>query len=359
MIAIIIIVGIGVVVVLYVVHRLVAARRNKWVKIIDAEGEHHRIPMPPRSVPGENIRKTNVFFTTATIAEIQSYIHRSLQDAGWTFGDISGVPPKCYSIVLHRDNKRLHLLMESDITILQGSFGTKLTFAIAVNVKRSPLEEELAEIKSLGKVGNKDAVEPLLALLDDPRERIRREAVAALTIIKDERSLQQLINKIKDDDTGVRQHAAIALGELGSNQAVEPLIAGLNTKDHGFNACCAYSLGKIKDKRAVKALIFALEHPYLKLVEHAAIALGEIGDRSAIEPLIACMKDTNNDATMRAMAYLSLRKLLNPAELSAMIESLTIQSGQSSFEDRLKDEVAKNVAEFGTEIIFDLLGIDH
>lgn len=358
MLATILIVGIVAVVVGYVVHRLVVATRSGWVKIIDAEGEHHRIPLPPHSVPGENIGKTNVYFTSATMAEMRRYFYRSLLDAGWAFGDISR-ESSGNSLVFHRGDKRLHLLMESDFDLLRGRpLRTKLTFTIAVNVKPSPLEKELAAIKSLGKVGNKDAVESLLALLDDQREKIRREAVSALTVIKDERSLQALINKLTDDDTGVRRRAALALGEFGGKEAVEPLIAGLNTNDHDFQTCCAWSLGKIKDKRAVKALILALESPYLRLVAHAAVALGEIGDRSSVEPLITCLKDTN-DATARVVAFMSLKKLLNSAEFSAMLESIPIQSGQSSFEDHLKSAVAESVAEFATENIFDLLGIDH
>jgi hypothetical protein len=359
MLAAILILGIVAVVAGYVVHCLAVARRSGSVEIIDAEGEHHRIPLPPHSVPGEDITNINEYFTTTTMAEMRDYVYRSLPDAGWAFGDISRESLGT-SLVFHRDDKRLHILIETDLDILGGRpLRTKLTITIAVNVKPSPLEQELTAIRMLGKAGNRDAVEPLIALLSDQRAKIRREVISALTIIKDERSLQPLINELRDDDTGVRQLAAFALGEFGSKQAVEALIVRLNSNDYDFQTICASSLGKIKDNRAVTALIAALESPYWRLKIHASMALGEIGDRSSVEPLIACLKDTNNDAKVRAMAFLSLKKLLNAAEISAMLQEMSIQSDQYSFEDSLKNAVAENVAELATDIIFDLLGMDH
>ncbi len=141
----------------------------------------------------------------------------------------------------------------------------------------------------------------------------------------------------------------------GTKEAVEPLIDGLNTHDPGFQTSCAYALGCIKDERAIRPLIGALKGPYVKLMAYAAIALGEIGDRSAVQPLTACLRDTNNDPQARVMAFMSLKKLLNPSEVSAVLASLPNQSGQDSF----KESIAENVAEFATESIFDFLGIEH
>jgi HEAT repeat protein len=363
MLATIIILGIVAVAAGCVVHRLVAARRSGWIKIIDADGEHHRIQLPPHSVRGEDITKTNEYFTTATMAEMKDYIYRSLPDAGWAYGDSSRESLGIF-LVFHRGDKRLHILIETDLDILRGRpLRTKLTITIAVNVKPSPIEQELTAIRRLGKAGNMDSVEPLIALLSDQRAKIRREVISALTIIHDERSLQPLINMLKDDDMRVRQLAAFALGKFGSKQALEALIVVLNSNDYDIDydlqTTCAWSLGKIKDNRAVTALIVALDSPYWRLKIHAAMALGEIGDRSSVESLIACMKDTKNDAKVRAIAYLSLKKLLNATEISAMLQEMSIQSGQKSFEDHLKNRSAENVAELGTDIIFDLLGMDH
>lgn len=343
----------------YVIHRRVVARRREGVEIVDDGGERHRIPLPPLSFPIKEIPKTNEYFTTSTIWEIKHYVDRTLPEAGWTFVDVSRVS-LATSMTFRQDDKRLHLRIERrNITFGSGPSGTKLTITIAVNVKPSSLEQELTAIEMLSKAGNKDAVEPLIALLSDQRARIRREAMSALTIIRDERSLQPLIDRLKDDDSGVRQAAASALGEFGSKQAVEALIVGLETKDHLFQTNCAYSLGKIKDKRAVAPLIAVLDIYSWRLTIHAAWALGEIGDRSSVEPLIACVKDPESNVQLRVMVFLALKKLLDAAEISALLQEMSMQLDQPSFEDELKNVVPDNFAELGADIVFDLFGIDH
>jgi hypothetical protein len=337
----------------YLVHRLVARRRT-WVAVVDAEGVHHLIPRAPHAVRGA---KANEYFTTATMAEVRAYHHRTLPAAGWAFVDASH-EGLVITLVFARDDKRLHCLIESDVNPMRGRSRTRMTFTIAVHITPSHLERDSAAITALAKAGNREAVEPLIGLLADGRARVRREAVAALTVIKDERALQPLIHRLEDDDTGVRQHAAFALGEAGSKEAAEALIAGLKSDDGDFQTICAYALGKIKDHRAVQPLIAALEAtPYAKVKTHAAMALGEIGDRSSVQPLTACLKDI--DQNVRAMATVSLMKLLSAAEFSALVQEMQNQADRHSIEDSSKNAVAENVAKVATDIVFDLLGIRH
>ncbi len=215
---ILIIVSVAVVAV-YVIRRRVAAKRTGLVEITDAEGKRHQIPPPPCSVRG-SIAQTNVRFTTAIMPVLTDYLHKSLPAAGWAFVEVSPVSSAvshAFSLVFRSEDKRLNVLVESPRLSLSKAYDstTKLTYNIAVGVKPSQLEEDLAAIKSLGEAANKDAVEILLAFIDDQRPRVRREAVDALIKIKDERALRPLIRKLTDDNEGVRQHAAVALGELG------------------------------------------------------------------------------------------------------------------------------------------------
>jgi len=55
--------------------------------------------------------------------------------------------------------------------------------------------------KSLGRIGDTRAIEPLTYLV------------------------------LKDDDSDVRRYAANALGEIGDSRAVDPLIVALNDSD--------------------------------------------------------------------------------------------------------------------------------
>lgn len=341
----------------FYVYRRIVGGRNRWFEMIDAEGERHRIPLPPQSSECEG--SVNEYFTTATIAEVKEYRDRTLPHVGWIIIEASRVS-KGSLLTFHRGDKRLTILLQSDVDILgRVPLRTKLTFDIMTKVKPSLMEQEIVEIERLATAASKDALEPLIARLADERPQIRRKAITALAAIKDDRSVEPLLKVfLNDEDAGVRQLSASALGEMCAKQAVELLIAGL-TKDNDFDvqAVCAWSLGKIKDNRAVPALTAALTQHYFKLKMHAAIALGEIAEKASAQPLIACLQDSNNDSKVRIASYLSLKKILSPVEISALLEKMSGQFGDHSIENRLKDEVAENVAELSTEIIFDLLEI--
>ncbi len=341
----------------FAIHRLIVARRNRWIEIVDAEGERHRITLPPHSVRGRKNPAAPTCFTTATMEEIKCHVFRSLTDAGWEQDDV-GHDGSGVLVSFHRADKRLGLRFDSNL-FSRRPLGTTLTFVVAVNVQATSLERELAAIKALGQAGNRDAVEPLVAHLADPRPRIRWAAVSALAVLRDERSVEPLIARLADADDQVRQQAARALGQFGGPRAVDGLIAGLGGREGDSPVVCAWSLGKIRDARAVPALIAALGDPYVKLKLHAALALGEIKDRAAVEPLRACFQDRRNDAKVRAMAFLALKELLSEAEISALLRELPVQPDQPSFEEGMKDAIAESVAEVTTGAIFDIFGLDH
>jgi HEAT repeat protein len=179
----------------------------------------------------------------------------------------------------------------------------------------------------------------------------------------DASAVEQLIVALKDRDVCLRTSAAWVLGRLGDKRAVEPLVAALGdarVTGDGWGgrvqpALAAVALGRLGDKRAVKPLIDALKHypPSLKipgridLVAFARLArrgaakildalvdvgppavepligvlkdenalvrsfaaegLGELGDKRAVQPLVAVLKD--EDEEVRRSATEALRKL--------------------------------------------------
>jgi hypothetical protein len=333
---------------------MIFGRRSRPVELVDAEGEHHRIPLPPHAVPGGRGEEANVRYTSATVAEIREYFDRTLSDAGWTQTEVTQLPSGVLSM-FRRDDKRLRVLLQSQTGIGRPPGPLKLTFTITTNVRPSQLEQDLAVIGELRAAGDGEAAERLISLLDDPRARIRRDAAAALAAIKDERSVPPLLELLEDDDIRVRQRAAFALGELGDQRAAGALLAGINDDDQGLAAACAYALGKLREERAVTALIAALDRPYVQLRMQAALSLGEIGDRSAVDPLIALLKDANSDQQVRLAAVISLKELLPPVEFSALLETLPAPARKDAFSDGL----AEDIAEFSTGVLFDFLGVEH
>jgi HEAT repeat protein len=126
--------------------------------------------------------------------------------------------------------------------------------------------------------------------------------------MKAKRDVKGLIKALNYKNDHIQREAALALGEIGDKQAVEPLIAAL--KDTipykgsysyevgitGVRSHAAKALGKIGDPRAVDMLlIFALGYGNDILTSSCIEALGMIGDESAVVALIQLLKDSRND----------------------------------------------------------------
>jgi predicted NACHT family NTPase len=80
-----------------------------------------------------------------------------------------------------------------------------------------------AAAKALGRLGDRRAVEPLIARLGDKDSFVRRAAAEALGVLGDRRAVEPLIARLGDEDVWVRRAAEEALRRLGDGRAVEPL----------------------------------------------------------------------------------------------------------------------------------------
>lgn len=102
-----------------------------------------------------------------------------------------------------------------------------------------------------------------------------------------------------EDDANIRLAAASALGKVGEAEAVEPLIDTLD--DQGaVKEVAVLSLGEIGDSRAVDALISVLGEDDWEVCSSAAKALGKIGDPRAIQPLIELLDKKNENIRWHA-----------------------------------------------------------
>ncbi|MBD2506861.1 HEAT repeat domain-containing protein [Nostoc muscorum FACHB-395] len=174
----------------------------------------------------------------------------------------------------------------------------------------------------LGNEREKQAVEPLIAKLNDADSDVRRAVAEALGEIKDTRAVEPLIAKLNDADNFVQQAVAWALGEIKDARALEPLIAKLNDADNFVQQAVAGALGEIKDARAVEPLIAKLnDADNFNFVQQAvAGALGEIKDARALEPLIAKLNDA--DSNVRQAVARALGGIKDVRALESLIAKL-------------------------------------
>jgi len=88
-----------------------------------------------------------------------------------------------------------------------------------------------------------------------------------------------LIRLLSDGEARVRRRAALAVGRVGLREAVDPLVALLADPEPDVRQMAAFALGLIGDAAARPALLKALVESDPLVQGRAAEALGSIGDR--------------------------------------------------------------------------------
>jgi HEAT repeat protein len=136
-----------------------------------------------------------------------------------------------------------------------------------------------AAAASLGRLGCRAVVEPLVEALSDPQVRVRQASAKALA------ATSELLV------AGLR-------GELGRSKTRDALAAALADKDPAVRAAAVEGLGALRDQRAVGKLTPLLSDPDLRLA--AIRALGRIGGDEALEPLQQLAGQTQDDGVRRA-----------------------------------------------------------
>ena len=183
--------------------------------------------------------------------------------------------------------------------------------------------------QALGNLGDKQAVEPLIAALKTaPELNTRRNAATALGKLQDTRAVPPLTDALQDKEAGVKESAKGALkqlvskdpqiAQLESQKNVKELITLLQQKDYR-SPYIAELLGSLGDKRAVEPLIAALKFTTPKDIRpSAAGALGKLQDSRAVPPLIETLKD--QDVGVKQSAKEALKQLA--AKDASVVEAL-------------------------------------
>ena len=129
----------------------------------------------------------------------------------------------------------------------------------------------------LGELGDKKAIEYLLAGIRDENIEVRMASAQALGKLADESLVEKMIETLKDSNDYLREQTIQVLSSMGE-LAVPPLIRSLKSHNWMLPYCAVRALGLIKDKRAITALIELVEDDSNVYVQKAAIeALEKMG----------------------------------------------------------------------------------
>lgn len=154
-----------------------------------------------------------------------------------------------------------------------------------------------AAASALGKIGDKRAVEPLIAAMRYQDERTYEDS----------------------EDEEARVSAARALGEIGEAKAFEPLLQEVSHEDCAMVWAAMEALGKLRNPRAVPQLTQALHVMDVDGKKTAAEALVKIGE-PAVLPLIDYIKDERKRG--RIFAVMALGRLADARSIDALTELL-------------------------------------
>ncbi|MFH0783849.1 MAG: HEAT repeat domain-containing protein [Pseudomonadota bacterium] len=185
--------------------------------------------------------------------------------------------------------------------------------------------------RALGKLGNVQAIEPLIKALGDEYHIVRYAAIEALDVLADVSTVEPLISALNDRRNAAAHGAVVKLlGQLNDPRAVEPLIKALGDEYHNekplyeeyhdMRAAAATALGKLGDVRAVEPLMKALDDNHRSVRAAAATALGKLGDVCAVEPLIRALDD--NESSVGAAAATALGELGDARAVEPLINEL-------------------------------------
>ena len=142
--------------------------------------------------------------------------------------------------------------------------------------------------KALGRIQDPGAVASLVPLLQDKVKAVREETSTTLAAIG-EAAQSSLLAALTHAEWLVRLHAVEALGKTRSPEAVDPLLSVLfNDRDRAVREDAVRALGQIGDARAVEFLVTVMKEPGLRPL--AVEALGRIGDRRTVPVLIDVLK---------------------------------------------------------------------
>jgi len=189
-----------------------------------------------------------------------------------------------------------------------------------------PIERARAA-ERLGRLGDRRAIEPLAAALDDPAPVVRREAVRALGNYGEVRPADFWLARLAGEpNDAVRGEVILTLGRSRDPRALEALVDGLSRREPAVRRGAATALGALGDRRAVPFLLLILRTDKdLPLVLAATRSLGQLGDARAAAPLTAILRERRealSPAVWRQAAAWSLGAIGGADARAALSEAL-------------------------------------
>ncbi|MDQ7822134.1 MAG: HEAT repeat domain-containing protein [Candidatus Eremiobacteraeota bacterium] len=155
---------------------------------------------------------------------------------------------------------------------------------------RSPIVKMQAAL-ALGAIGNPEALDELIKLLDDENEILAHYASMAVGKIGGAKAVEMLLEIMASHRPGKRVYAIAALEEIGDRKSVPALIEALFSRDEEIKESAVRALQYIPDERAFKPLLFLLKDKSYRIRTLTGYALANFEDSRALPYIKMLLRD--------------------------------------------------------------------
>lgn len=147
-------------------------------------------------------------------------------------------------------------------------------------------------LDSLVALGGTLVKEKLREFLFYPDPRIKEAAISGIGRLGDQEGCDHLIAVLNHEQHEIRTQVVQSLGLLGCERMVDPLLHCLNDEHEKVRLAAVDVLRDRRSERVVRGLITALRDASGRVAYKAAEALGEIGDADAVEAMMTVLQET-------------------------------------------------------------------
>jgi HEAT repeat protein len=187
-------------------------------------------------------------------------------------------------------------------------------------VSDDPAVRSAAAVR-LGQAQSKEAVDALIASLDDPEETVRVNVIRALSDIGDPKAIPGIVACVADRQSAVRMAACQALGVLKDPRGLPALEKALSDQDESVRIVAARSAGQLPGPESLEVLLrVALQDASERIRGHVVRVVGERRAREAVPRLESALRAESD--LVRANAAMSLGELGDRSSLPVLFRSL-------------------------------------
>lgn len=202
----------------------------------------------------------------------------------------------------------------------------------------------------LGYSKSEKATQPLLGLLKEPDEDIRKTVLRTLAELKGPGVSEVLAEQMADPDETHRKEIIQTLSGIGDKPAVTALLACLDADDGNVQGDAMQALGKLRAEAAFPRIQAAVEGGDISVLMDAIVALGRY-QRPETLPLILKYPQ-HEDENIRMRVYIALGeigiKCSKPKDRHAVWDAL--QEGRKDSNGWARGEAERAIRDLGWKL---------